>query len=552
MRVNQPTTADEYILPDGEVIITRTDVNSRITYANHAFLTSSGFTLEECVGEPQNIVRHPDMPREAFADLWQTIRSGLPWTGLVKNRRKNGGFYWVRANVTPIVEHGRIAGYMSVRVKPTAAEVRSAEILYAKLRQGQAKHMRLVQGEVVNTRWWWRALRSVNTSSLVRTFGVFGGITAAFCAIIVAAQAQTAFADNVLVPLFATVGIALCVASAHYHVTRVNRPIRRAEAAAIRILSGDLSCAFPAAQDRDIGRLMHSLNQMNVKLIGVLKDTRLGVEEAMGGAREIEEANTNLSERTQANAASLEEVAASMEELSSTVEKNSTNAQQANLLSAEAFEVTERGREAVEQVVARMQDIATASRKMSDIVSMMEGITFQTNLLALNAAVEAARAGEMGRGFAVVAQEVRALAQRSASAAKEIRTLIEDSLDKVNDGAQLANRAGETMNTVVNSVSLVTNLVTDIMAANHEQSAGIEQISRAVSDMDTATQRDSAMAENLIDVASELRFQSSRVLEAISGFEIGTKSPSVAHVVGAQHRHSAPSAALSARTARAA
>lgn len=520
MRVNLPTTADEYVLPDGEVIITRTDVQSRITYANQAFLTSSGFSLEECIGQPQNIVRHPDMPREAFADLWKTIRAGLPWTGLVKNRRKCGGFYWVRANVTPIVERGRVVGYMSVRVKPTAQDIAAAEALYAKMRQGRAKHIALIQGEIVNRRWWWRPIHAINASSMTRTVLVFGSLALTFCLQSMAARWGEAIA-SLAVPALAGIGIFLSAAGAIYYITRVIRPIRKAEEAAIRILSGDLGCSFPPARDRDIGRLMCALNQMDAKLIGVLRDTRLGVEQTLSGAQQIEVANVELSKRTQSSAASLEEVAASMEELSSAVKRNSANAEQARVQSAEASQVTERGREVVQQVVVRMHDIAEAARKMSEIIVLMEGITFQTNLLALNAAVEAARAGELGRGFAVVAQEVRALAQRSATAAKEIKTLIDDSLSRVEDGAQLVNRAGDTMEVVVKSVRLVTELVADIMTANHEQLSGVEQVSRVVCDMDTITQSDSAMAQELIGVAADLRFQSGRVLEAISGFEAG-------------------------------
>ena len=152
MRNNGPVTQAEYVLPEGEVIITHTDTDSRITYANPAFLTSSEFSLDECLGEPQNIVRHPDMPKEAFADLWTTIRSGKSWTGIVKNRRKSGGFYWVRANVTPMMDaHGRIVGYMSVRVKPTAEEVYKAERVYADIRAGRAGSLRIQQGRVVDT-----------------------------------------------------------------------------------------------------------------------------------------------------------------------------------------------------------------------------------------------------------------------------------------------------------------------------------------------------------------------------------------------------------------
>lgn len=527
MRINGPITNEEYVLPEGEVIITRTDVGGRITYANQAFLRSSGFSLEECMGQPQNIVRHPDVPREAFADLWRTIKSGLPWTGMVKNRRKNGGFYWVRANVTPIVEHGKIVGYMSVRVRPTAEEIRFAEDLYRKMRQGEAKHVRIVQGEAVDSRWLPRVLHALNDSSIARTALVFGTLLSASCAQMLIALWLDVSAIRTYGLGLAGVGAALSLAGWIYYVTRIIRPIRHAREVAIRILSGDMRSSFASARERDVDRFMRVLNQMNAKLIGVLRDTRLGIERALHGAQRIEQANVDLSRRTQANAASLEEVAASMEELASAVQQNSANAQQANVLSGEAFQVTERGREVVQQVVTRMSNIADSSRKMSDIVALMEGITFQTNLLALNAAVEAARAGESGRGFAVVAQEVRALAQRSANAAREIKTLIEDSLEKVEDGVKLVNCAGDTMESVVKSVRLVTSLVTDIMAANQEQSSGIEQVSRAVSDMDATTQRDSALTEQLVDVAKELRFQAGRMLEAISAFEVQGSTPRV-------------------------
>jgi len=527
MRINGPVTNEEYVLPEGEVIITRTDVGGRITYANQAFLTSSGFSLQECMGEPQNIVRHPDMPREAFADLWKTIKSGLPWTGIVKNRRKNGGFYWVRANVTPIVENGKIVGYMSVRVRPTTEEVRFADDLYRKMRQGEAKHVRLEQGEAVDCRWLPRVIHALNDSSIARTALVFGTLLAASCGQMLVWLWPEGSAVRGYGPMFGAVGAALSSAGWIYYVTRIIHPIRHAKDVAIRILSGDMRATFPAARERDIDRFMRVLNQMNAKLVGVLRDTRLGIERALHGAEQIEQANVELSRRTQANAASLEEMAASMEELSSAVQQNSVNAQQANVLSGEAFQVTEKGREVVQQVVERMGSIADSSRRMSDIVTLMESITFQTNLLALNAAVEAARAGESGRGFAVVAQEVRALAQRSATAAREIKTLIEDSLEKVDDGVQLVNRAGETMETVVKSVRLVTNLVSDIMAASHEQSAGIEQVTRAVSDMDAVTQRDSELAEQLVDVVRELRFQAGRMLEAIAAFEVESSESKV-------------------------
>jgi aerotaxis receptor len=522
MRINQPVTGEEYVLPDGEVIITRTDLDSRITYANQAFLSSSGFSLQECIGEPQNIVRHPDMPREAFADLWKTIRSGKPWTGIVKNRRKNGGYYWVRANVTPIVESGRAVGYMSVRVKPTAEEIDLAQRLYEAMRTGRANHVRLVEGEAVDTRFAARVMALLRPSLTTGTVGVLGAIAASFAVVLVASQSSNSFATETIVPAAAMFGLLLALLNARYIVRKVAAPIKKAEEIATQIVSGNVECAFQDSTDRDVRTMMRALNQMNAKLVGVLKDTRLSIDAVIEGTEHIEQANAALCARTQSHASSLEETAASMEEMTASVKENADSARKASEMTERASEVTRKGRDVVQQVVVTMNDIALASRKMGDILGIIEGIAFQTNLLALNAAVEAARAGDLGRGFAVVAQEVRALAQRSSTAAREIKELIVDSLAKVENGSQLASQAGETMKEVVASAVRVTDLVSEIMAANSEQSSGIEQINRAVAEMDRMTQEDSVLADQLNDVARALRFQSQRALDAICAFNLQT------------------------------
>jgi aerotaxis receptor len=529
MRNNQPITNEEYVLPDGEVIITRTDLDSRITYANEAFLTSSGFSLEECLGEPQNIVRHPDMPREAFADLWRTIKSGKPWTGIVKNRRKNGGYYWVRANVTPIVERGHTVGYMSVRVKPTSEEIRQAEALYEAMRNGTAPHLKLIEGEVVDTRFIARLARLLRPSLTVGTLGVLGTIAALFALTLMASLSSNNTAATTLVRAFAALGLALSVLNARYIVRKVAEPIKRAEAIAMQIVSGNVDCSFQDSTDRDVRTMMRALNQMNAKLVGVLKDARLSIDTMMRSTEHIERANAALCERTQCHASSLEETAASMEEMTASVKENADSARTASEMTVRASEVVRQGRDVVQQVLVTMHDIALASKRMGDILGLIEDIAFQTNLLALNAAVEAARAGDLGRGFAVVAQEVRALAQRSSNAAREIKELIADSLTKVESGTKLASHAGETMENVVASAMRVTDLVSEIMTASSEQSTGIEQINQAVAQMDRMTQEDSSLADQLSEVARTLRFQSKRALEAISAFNlrVGETSASV-------------------------
>jgi aerotaxis receptor len=517
MRDNGPVTDEEYVLPDGEVIITRTDLSSRITYANQAFLTSSQFSLEECLGRPQNIVRHPDMPREAFADLWRTIKSGKPWTGIVKNRSKHGGYYWVRANVTPIMVNGRTIGYMSVRVKPTPEEIRAASALYETMRMGRAKHLRLVEGEVIDTRLFARLASLLRPSLAAGTFGVLGSIAACFAFILIAALSAS---TSALIPAAAAVGLMLSLLNAHYVVRKVAAPIKQAEAIAMKIVSGNVDCAFADSTDRDVRTLMRALNQMNAKLVGVMKDTRLTIDAVRNGTADIEHANAMLCERAQHHSATLEQTAASLEELTMLVKENADRARTASTMSVHASEVTKKGRDVVQDVVVTMNDIAIASRRMREILGIIEGIAFQTNLLALNASVEAARAGELGRGFAIVAQEVGALAQRSAGAAKEIKVLIADSLEKVEAGAHLASDAGETMEEVVASVMRVTTLVGEIMKANSAHSAGIDQINQAMSQMERMQHEDNVLATELSEIARTLRFQARRALEAISAFNL--------------------------------
>ncbi|RIV46151.1 methyl-accepting chemotaxis protein, partial [Burkholderia pseudomallei] len=298
------------------------------------------------------------------------------------------------------------------------------------------------------------------------------------------------------------------------------QPLNVAIAQFERIAAGDLTQATRIAGNNEIGRLFQGIGRMQTAVGDMVKAVHRGAEAVDLGAREISSGNADLSARTESQAASLQETASSMEQLTGTVRQNAENARQASQLAVNASDIATQGGEVVGQVVTTMQDIATSSSKVADIIGTIEGIAFQTNILALNAAVEAARAGEQGRGFAVVAGEVRSLAQRSATAAKEIKQLIGDSAHKVQSGSALVERAGATMAEIVQAVRRVTDIMGEISAASEEQSTGIVQVNRAVSQMDAVTQQNAALVEQAAAAAASLEDQTRQMKQIVSAWRI--------------------------------
>ena len=299
------------------------------------------------------------------------------------------------------------------------------------------------------------------------------------------------------------------------------RPIREAAESARVIASGDLSRAIHSHGRDEPAELAAALQKMQQSLAAVVANVRQGSEGVASASTQIAQGNQDLSGRTESQASALEETAASMEELSSTVKQNADSARQANDLAQSASSVAVQGGAVVTQVVDTMKGISLSSRKIADIISVIDGIAFQTNILALNAAVEAARAGEQGRGFAVVASEVRSLAGRSASAAKEIKTLIDDSVARVEQGTKLVDQAGSTMNEVVNSIRRVTDIMGEISAASSEQSAGVSQVGEAVTQMDQATQQNAALVEEMAAAAASLNSQAQDLVQSVAIFKLG-------------------------------
>jgi len=501
MKNNQSVSQREYVLADDALIMSITDPQSHIVYVNLDFVEASGFERTDLTGQPHNMVRHPDMPPEAFADMWQTIQGGDSWVGLVKNRRKNGDHYWVRANATPIEQEGRITGYTSVRVKPSRQEIDVADALYQKMREGRAGGLALRKGLVVRRglfAWMslfqvmpvrWRIRAAMALATLVPVCGAFSWVEGLSWAALLAM--------GVFGSLMGTLVLERQIAAPLDQILQESKRAARGQP------------CHGAGLNRvdEIGMLMRNIHQANLNLQSLLKDVTRRASAVSGSGAIMTQASADLSRRTESQASALEQTVASMEELASAVRYNADNAKQAADLAQTASDIAARGGEAVAQVVGTMKGINDSSKRIADIISLIDGIAFQTNILALNASVEAARAGEQGRGFAVVAGEVRALASRSAEAAKEIKVLITESVARVEQGTAQVDETGTTMTQVVDGIRRVTQIIREISVATDEQSSGVSQVDAAAMQLEQVTQQNAAMVHEMSSTAEALQRQ---------------------------------------------
>lgn len=543
MRINEPVTQREFPFPPGESLVSVTDLKGRITYCNAPFIDVSGYSREELLGQPHNMIRHPDMPSEAFRDMWETIQSGLPWTGLVKNRRKNGDHYWVRANATPMKDGDRITGYLSVRTQPERAEVAAADALYALMRD-EARAGRVVHG-----------LRR----GVVLRLDAFGRLRRALrpgergqLAALQITAAGAALAAGTLLPPVPAALAALAAALGAVWATRrlLVAPLALVVQDANRLASGDLAHPVATGASGPAGELQRSLMQLCVNLRTVVYDTRREVEHVRQAAVEIAAGNNDLSSRTESQASSLEETAASMEQIHGTVQQSAAAARNGAELAHDTAGIAQRSHAAVQAVAQTMGEIAESSQRVGEIIRVIEGVAFQTNILALNAAVEAARAGDAGRGFAVVAAEVRSLAHRTTDAAREIKQLIVESAERVSQGTARGSEASRRMDEALQAVGKVNGVLDQIRDASGEQQQGIAQVNEAVSQMDTITQQNAAMVEQLAASAQSLHRQVESVSNSMRMFRLVPGEPTVAEVDAVGLRREARAAPASPAAAK--
>jgi aerotaxis receptor len=502
-----PVTNIETVLQEAQTVVSKTDLNGKITYVNPDFIAVSGYAEDELIGSQLSILRHPDMPPESFADLWRAIKSGSAWSGVVKNRCKNGNHFWVEAHAAPMMENGKVVGYTTIRVKPSRAQVQAVEQAYRQMRAG-GKVFAIRDGALVRrSRFKPRAHGSVKAK-----------IAASSAAL------TLLFGLNLFAPQWAwlasTAGMLLAALAGALLYRLAVAPLERLRRDIVRMSAGDLSGTIDADHDAELARLAQSLRilQTNIKvLVGQIKESTVLVN---GGATDIAAGNADLSRRTEAQASSLEQTAAALEQLTATMRQNADNAGAANQLVLAAARTAADGGAAVGQVIDTMAAISAGSSRIGDIIGVIDGIAFQTNILALNAAVEAARAGEQGRGFAVVAGEVRNLAQRSGAAAREIKALIGASAGQVGTGSRLVDQAGRTMEQMLASVGSAAGHMREIASASQEQSAGIAQVNQALAQMDDVTRQNAALVGRAAGAAASLREQAARLAQAVAAFKL--------------------------------
>ncbi|MDR0204858.1 MAG: methyl-accepting chemotaxis protein [Delftia acidovorans] len=518
MRRNVYVTQREYPLSEGETLLSVTDLKGRIVYANDAFIRVSGFEADELYGKAHSIVRHPDMPAAAFADMWSTIQRGLPWSALVKNRRKNGDHYWVRANASPIRHAGAVVGYLSVRTRPEPCEVQQHAALYEQINAG-VRSPGLHRGFPVGRgavgalqRWWrfrplaWRVQAVVAGLWLLGSAGLWSS----------ALQASALPLAQVW-PAWLIWSLA-CVASGQWLRSRLLMPLAALRGQAQAVASGQQTDARFLQRTDEIGAIGSAVRQTGLNLVSLVGDIQGKSDQVRRCALAVQQGSTELSDRTEAAAASLEQSAQAMQALAGAIERSSAQAGEAAARARHGVEMAGQSSRMVEQLDQGMRGVARTSDQVGQISSLIDGIAFQTNLLALNAAVEAARAGEHGKGFAVVADEVRGLSQRSAHAARQIKALIEASQQQVAQSCAMVREVGEAMLAVQADMREQLALAEGMQAASQAQAGGVQQVQAAVQQLEEMTQHNAALARNTIGHAQLLAGQAQALEAAASVF----------------------------------